>query len=290
MGTIVAVLSGKGGVGKTTVSASLAGAIAERGAKVLLTDGDLGLRDLDLVVGKEDEVLYDAVDLWQGNCTEEEAILKLADNLDFLPASQTNVWEDLGRKGYRRMIKDLADVYDYVVVDAPAGIGRGTQLIAQTAHRMIVVTEPVRTSMRNAERLMRILDAERRFDYAVVINRILLEEDGETTGLKDAIAYLDAERWGTFLPWSNEVRIRGDAGTLHELSSHDIFRRMLVPLADFAETGESRDETELLAAFAAVKLMLQETERGEESAEDVRTSPIAVRSKRSVLWRHARRR
>lgn len=105
MGLIIAMVSGKGGVGKTTLTAGLGGALARRGKKILITDGDLGLRDLDLVIGKENEILYDVLDVWKKRCRAEDAIVSVSEGLDFLPASQGVRWEDVGRKGYGRLLK-----------------------------------------------------------------------------------------------------------------------------------------------------------------------------------------
>jgi len=107
MGKVIAIMSGKGGVGKTTMTAYIGAALNRRGHRVLITDADFGMRDLDLVIGKENDIFFDAVDIWKDNCNRDSAIIPLTDNFDFLPATQTRRWEDVGRKGYAKLIKSI---------------------------------------------------------------------------------------------------------------------------------------------------------------------------------------
>ena len=104
MGEIIGVVSGKGGVGKTTVTACLGAALSHAGHRVLLCDGDFGLRDLDLVLGVADEIIYDALDASEDKEYTDDAIVSIAENLDFLPASQSARWEDIGRKKYKKLV------------------------------------------------------------------------------------------------------------------------------------------------------------------------------------------
>ena len=150
MGDIIGLISGKGGVGKTTITACLGAALSEQGYRVLLCDGDFGLRDLDIILGKEDEVCFDAYNALEDKSMADDVVMKVQDNLYFLPASQSVRWEDMGRKKYRKLVSHLAKSYDYVLVDCPAGIGRGLESIVELAQRFLIVTQPLWVSIRNA--------------------------------------------------------------------------------------------------------------------------------------------
>ena len=152
MGDIIGLISGKGGVGKTTITACLGAALSEQGYRVLLCDGDFGLRDLDIILGKEDEVCFDAYNALEDKSMADDVVMKVQDNLYFLPASQSVRWEDMGRKKYRKLVSHLAKSYDYVLVDCPAGIGRGLESIVELAQRFLIVTQPLWVSIRNAAR------------------------------------------------------------------------------------------------------------------------------------------
>ena len=129
MGEIIGIVSGKGGVGKTTITACLGSALSNAGHRVLLCDGDFGLRDLDLVLGVANEIIYDALDASEDKDYMDDAIVSIAENLDFLPASQSARWEDIGRKKYKKLVRRLSETYDYILIDAPAGIGKGIESI-----------------------------------------------------------------------------------------------------------------------------------------------------------------
>ena len=131
MGEIIGVVSGKGGVGKTTITACLGSALSNAGHHVLLCDGDFGLRDLDLVLGVANEIIYDALDASEDKDYMDDAIVSIAENLDFLPASQSARWEDIGRKKYKKLVRRLSETYDYILIDAPAGIGKGIESILE---------------------------------------------------------------------------------------------------------------------------------------------------------------
>ncbi|GAA5787185.1 site-determining protein [Chitiniphilus shinanonensis] len=165
MAKIIVVTSGKGGVGKTTTSASFASGLALRGFKTAVIDFDVGLRNLDLIMGCERRVVYDFVNVIHGEASLKQALIKdkHCDNLFILPASQTRDKDALSRDGVEKVIKDLIhDGFDYIVCDSPAGIETGALMAAYFADEAIVVTNPEVSSVRDSDRIIGILDAKSR--------------------------------------------------------------------------------------------------------------------------------
>ncbi len=160
---IIVVTSGKGGVGKTTTSASLASGLARRGKKVAVLDFDIGLRNLDLIMGCERRVVYDFVNVIQGDCTLKQALIKdkRLDSLFILAASQTRDKDALNVEGVRRVLDELiADGFDYIVCDSPAGIEKGAHLAMYYADRAIVVVNPEVSSVRDSDRILGLLSSK----------------------------------------------------------------------------------------------------------------------------------
>lgn len=251
MGQVIALVSGKGGVGKTTITACLGAALSKDGHQVLLTDGDLGLRDLDLVLGKENDIVFDASDVCKDKEYMDAAIINIKNHLDFLPASQSERWEDQGRKKYRKMIKRLAKVYDYVLIDAPAGIGRGCDTILDVADRIIVVTHPLWVSLRNVGRVMQICHEKRQFDYALVINSMSHVSQKELD-VNNIMTTVGAEKLASIFPYTQDVLTYTQEGRLHELSNPS-FASMMEPLLTFVETGDVVDEDELCHLYESTQ-------------------------------------
>ncbi len=165
MAEIIVVTSGKGGVGKTTTSASLACGLARRGKKVAVIDFDVGLRNLDLIMGCERRVVYDFVNVTQGEATLKQALIKdkRFDTLFVLAASQTRDKDALTRDGVEKVLKDLAaDGFDYIVCDSPAGIEKGAFLSMYFADQAVVVVNPEVSSVRDSDRILGLLDSKTR--------------------------------------------------------------------------------------------------------------------------------
>jgi septum site-determining protein MinD len=162
MAKVVVVTSGKGGVGKTTSTAALGAALALNGQKVVVVDFDVGLRNLDLVMGAERRVVYDLVTVAQGNAKLNQALIrdKRLENLALLPASQTRDKDALSEKGLARVIKELRAQFDWVICDSPAGIERGAMLAMRHADAAIIVTNPEVSSVRDSDRIIGLLDAK----------------------------------------------------------------------------------------------------------------------------------
>lgn len=161
MARIVVVTSGKGGVGKTTTSASVATGLALRGHKTVVIDFDVGLRNLDLVMGCENRIVYDFVDVITGNARLSQALVKdkMLDNLFILPASQTRDKDALTDEGVAAVMKELSEQFDYIICDSPAGIERGAQLAMYHADEAIIVTNPEISSVRDSDRIIGILQS-----------------------------------------------------------------------------------------------------------------------------------
>ncbi|GMU44289.1 MAG: septum site-determining protein MinD [Xanthomonadales bacterium] len=164
MGEIIVVTSGKGGVGKTTTSASLACGFAKRGKKTVVVDFDIGLRNLDLIMGCERRVVYDFVNVINGDCTLKQALIKdkRFDNLCVLAASQTKDKDALTQEGVAKVIDELKAEFDIVLADSPAGIERGAYLAMYFADRAVVVVNPEVSSVRDSDRVLGIMASKSR--------------------------------------------------------------------------------------------------------------------------------
>ena len=163
MTEIIVVTSGKGGVGKTTTSASVACGLARRGKRVAVIDFDIGLRNLDLIMGCERRVVYDFVNVIQGDCTLKQALIKdkRLDTLYVLAASQTRDKEALSMEGVRKVFDDLiADGFEYIICDSPAGIEKGAHLAMYYADKAIVVVNPEVSSVRDSDRILGLLSSK----------------------------------------------------------------------------------------------------------------------------------
>ena len=217
MTRIVTVTSGKGGVGKTTTSASFSTGLAMRGFKTVVIDFDVGLRNLDLIMGCERRVVYDLINVVNGEATLNQALIKdkHCDNLFVLPASQTRDKDALSEEGVEKVLKDLTHMgVDYIVCDSPAGIEHGAVMALTFADEAIVVTNPEVSSVRDSDRILGILQAKSRRalegrepvkEHLLITrynpNRV---EAGEMLSYKDIQEILRVEILGV-IPESEEV-------------------------------------------------------------------------------------
>ena len=162
MSKVMVVTSGKGGVGKTTSSASLGAALAQNGQNVVLIDFDVGLRNLDLVMGAERRVVFDLVNVVQGDAKLAQALIrdKRLDKLSLLPASQTRDKDALTEDGVKTVIEELKEKFDWIICDSPAGIEKGAQLAMRFADMAVVVTNPEVSSVRDSDRIIGMLDSK----------------------------------------------------------------------------------------------------------------------------------
>ncbi|WP_277809628.1 septum site-determining protein MinD [Chromohalobacter canadensis] len=164
MAKIIVVTSGKGGVGKTTSAAAIATGLALRGNKTVVIDFDVGLRNLDLIMGCERRVVYDLINVIQGEAGLNQALIrdKRTENLHILPASQTRDKEALTPEGVEKVLETLSQDYDFIVCDSPAGIEHGAQLAMYFADEAIVVTNPEVSSVRDSDRILGLLSSKTR--------------------------------------------------------------------------------------------------------------------------------
>ncbi|AGO55571.1 septum site-determining protein MinD [Serratia plymuthica] len=165
MARIIVVTSGKGGVGKTTSSAAIATGLAQKGKKTVVIDFDIGLRNLDLIMGCERRVVYDFVNVIQGDATLNQALIKdkRTDNLYILPASQTRDKDALTREGVEKILNDLGEMnFDFVVCDSPAGIETGALMALYFADEAVITTNPEVSSVRDSDRILGILSSKSR--------------------------------------------------------------------------------------------------------------------------------
>lgn len=217
MAEIIVVTSGKGGVGKTTTSASIATGLARRGKKVAVIDFDVGLRNLDLIMGCERRVVYDFVNVIHGEATLKQALIKdkRFDNLYVLAASQTRDKDALSKEGVEKVLKDLsAEGFDYVICDSPAGIEKGAFLAMYYADKAIVVVNPEVSSVRDSDRVLGLLASKthraERSDGEVAAHLLLTRyspvrvESGEMLSINDVEEVLGLKTIGV-IPESGDV-------------------------------------------------------------------------------------
>jgi septum site-determining protein MinD len=162
MGKVLVVTSGKGGVGKTTSTAALGAALARGGENVVVVDFDVGLRNLDLIMGAERRVVFDLINVVNGDAKLSQALIrdKRLDTLSLLPASQTRDKDALSTEGVDKVIADLKEKFDWVICDSPAGIERGALLAMRNADMAVVVSNPEVSSVRDSDRIIGILDSK----------------------------------------------------------------------------------------------------------------------------------
>ena len=162
MAKVLVVTSGKGGVGKTTSTAALGAALAQGGENVVVVDFDVGLRNLDLVMGAERRVVYDMINVIQGDAKLSQALIrdKRIDNLSLLPASQTRDKDALTDEGVEKIVQQLREKFDWVICDSPAGIEKGAMMAMRYADIAVVVTNPEVSSVRDSDRIIGMLDSK----------------------------------------------------------------------------------------------------------------------------------
>ena len=173
MGTVISIVSGKGGVGKTTLCANLAFSLALEGRSVIAIDGDMGLRNLDILLGLESKAPYDLLDILDGRCSVGQgiAVHDTLPSLHFIPGSE-DYTAKIDRRAFRRLCRWLGNHYDYVLIDAPAGVGEGFRDVLFCAQRCIVVSTPDLTAVRDAGRTAAIIAGLRQMRTELVINKV----------------------------------------------------------------------------------------------------------------------
>jgi septum site-determining protein MinD len=229
MTKVVVVTSGKGGVGKTTSSAAIGAALAQSGETVALIDFDVGLRNLDLVMGAERRVVFDLINVIQGTVRLSQALIrdKRLDTLWLLPASQTRDKDALTADGVAKVIAELRQKFDWVICDSPAGIERGAMLAMRHADAAVIVTNPEVSSVRDSDRIIGLLDAKtekaekgERIEKHLLITRYDTARavKGEMLSIEDVLEILSIPLLG-IVPESQEVLRASNLGSPVTLSS-----------------------------------------------------------------------
>lgn len=200
MQNVIVVTSGKGGVGKTTTVANLGAGLAQQGKKVILIDTDIGLRNLDVVLGLENRIVYDLVDVVEGTCRLKQALIKdkRYDGLYLLPAAQTRDKMAVTPQQMKKLIAELEAEFDYVVIDCPAGIEQGFKNAIAGAKSAIVVTVPEVSAVRDADRIIGLLSASGIEDVRLLVNRLRpdMVKRGDMLALDDTLDILGVDLIG----------------------------------------------------------------------------------------------
>lgn len=194
MSEVIVVTSGKGGVGKTTTSANLGGALAQTGKSVVVIDADIGLRNLDIVMGLEKRIVFDLLDVVEGRCKIDKALIKdrRFENLCILPATQNKDKDAVTPEQMKWLCDQLRESYDYVLIDCPAGIEQGFRNAIAGADSAIVVTTPEVSAIRDADRIIGLLEANNIRNCKAIINRVRVKmiEKGDMLGVDDVLDVL----------------------------------------------------------------------------------------------------
>lgn len=247
--TIITITSGKGGVGKTTTTANLAVALALSGLKVVCIDGDIGLRNLDVVLGLENRIVYDLVDVVEGRCRLRQAMIrdKRVPELYLIPAAQTRDKSAVSPSDMVRLVDELRSEVDYVLIDSPAGIERGFRNALAPADLVIVVTNPEVSAVRDADRIIGLVEAEEKGPAKLIINRLnpSMVKRGDMLNSDDVLELLAVQLIGV-VPEDDAVIVSTNKGHPVALDGksragqafHRIARRLRgeeVPLESFDE-------------------------------------------------------
>lgn len=249
MGEAIVITSGKGGVGKTTTTANLGTALALMGKKVCLVDTDIGLRNLDVVMGLENRIIFDIVDVIEGRCRLNQALIqdKRFDDLSLLPAAQTSDKSALTEDGMKKIIAELKQDYDYILIDCPAGIEQGFQSAVAGADQAIVVTTPEKASVRDADRIIGLLENKDVGRPSLIINRIRnhMMKAGDMLDVDEIVNVLAIDLIGIVLDDDEVIKasnhgkpVAFEPNTKASIAYRNIARRILgeaVPLQSLEE-------------------------------------------------------
>ena len=261
MGEVIVVTSGKGGVGKTTTTANLGTGLAATNKKVCLVDADIGLRNLDVVLGLENRIVYDIVDVTTGVCRLRQALIKdkRFEGLHLLPAAQTKDKTAVNPEQMQELCEELRKEFDYVIIDCPAGIEQGFKNAIAGADRAIVVTTPEVSAVRDADRIIGLLEAADLRDPKLIINRYRpkMVNRGDMMSIDDMNEILAIDLLGV-VPEDEQVVVTTNKGetvvrddkSLSGQAYRNITRRIMgenVPLMNLEESG---------GLFSALKKMI----------------------------------
>lgn len=250
MSEVIVVTSGKGGVGKTTATANLGTGLAQLNKKVVLIDTDIGLRNLDVVMGLENRIVYNLVDVIEGNCRRKQALIKdkRYPNLYLLPSAQTRDKTAVTPEQMIKLTEELREFFDYIILDCPAGIEQGFRNAIAGADRAIVVTTPEVSAIRDADRIIGLLEANDIKKIELLINRLRMDmvRRGDMMSVEDVVDILAVNLIGA-VPDDESVVISTNQGeplagdsSMAGQAYFNICRRLTgeaVPLMDFQRSN-----------------------------------------------------
>jgi septum site-determining protein MinD len=253
MGRAIVITSGKGGVGKTTTTANLGAALAQLGHSVVLVDADIGLRNLDVVMGLENRIVYHLVDVVNNKCALAKALIKdrRMENLWLLPASQTDDKDAVTPEDMKNIVFELKTTYDFVLIDCPAGIEQGFKNAIAGADEAIVVATPEVSSIRDADRVVGLLAASD-VSARLIVNRISqhLVKKGDMLSQADVIEILALEMLGA-VPMDDHVIATTNKGVPAVLEGKSIAARQYVSIA-MKLAGHEVEERESVGFFTRI--------------------------------------
>jgi septum site-determining protein MinD len=251
VGEAIVITSGKGGVGKTTTTANVGTALAILGKRVCLVDTDIGLRNLDVVMGLENRIIYDLVDVVEGRCTVQKALVKdkrFDNHLYLLPAAQTSDKSAVTPEQMKQLIDELKQDYDYVLIDCPAGIEQGYRNAVAGADEAIVVTTPEVSAVRDADRIIGLLESEEHIKPPrLIINRIRghMVKNGDMLDVDEIVMHLSIDLLGIIADDENVIKASNkgepivlDPNSKASIAYRNIAKRILgesVPLQPLEE-------------------------------------------------------
>jgi len=215
MGEVIVITSGKGGVGKTTASANIGTSLAMEAKSVVMIDADIGLRNLDVVLGLENRIVYDLNDVIDGNCRIKQALIKdkRYSDLYLLPAAQTKDKDTVSPEQMKKLCATLKEDYDYVIIDCPAGIEQGFKNAIAGADRAIVVTTPEVSAVRDADRIVGLLEASELRNPVLILNRLRSDmvKRGDMMAIEDVTEILAIDILGV-VPEDEAIVISSNKG------------------------------------------------------------------------------
>ncbi len=250
MSEVIVVTSGKGGVGKTTTTANIGTGLAKLDKKVVLIDTDIGLRNLDVVMGLENRIVYNLVDVIEGNCKIKQALIKdkKYPTLHLLPSAQTRDKTSVSPEQMKKLVEELKEEFDYIILDCPAGIEQGFKNAIAAADRALVVTTPEVSAIRDADRIIGLLEANEITKSNLVVNRIRMDmvKRGDMMSIDDVVEILAIDLIGV-VPDDENIVISTNQGeplvgdnTLPGRAYMNVCRRILgedVPYLDLTNPG-----------------------------------------------------
>ena len=259
MGEAIVITSGKGGVGKTTLSANLGTALALMGKKTLLIDTDIGLRNLDVVLGLENRIVYDLVDVCTGKCEFKKAAIrdKRFEGLFLIPAAQSSDKTAVTPLQMKNLVRKAKEEYDYIIIDCPAGIEQGFENAVAGADRAIVVAVPEVSSVRDADRIIGLLLKHGIEDIRLVVNRIRqkMVDEGNMLSIEDMLDILSVPLIGA-VPDDESIIVAANNGspcvTEQKSKAGAAYKNIALRV-----TGEERDLIDLSERKGILKRLLE---------------------------------